>query len=183
MISTLHIPPVAAQQHYREIKFYSIVKGKKVNFCVLKNVDTVPVFSKVTSAAVIPFVEKNTMVATLLERGLDIPGGHVENSDSGIIQTIKREAYEEARISLADPLYLIGVISSDYRGKKPEQTTFMLITAGRVNGMDDFVAEFESIDRKTVTTEEFLNSYKAGSQDMMREIILRARGLSDELFV
>ena len=182
MSSNLLIPPVLAQQSYKEVKFTETVKGRKTNFCVLDSVDTIPSLDKVTSVAVVPFMYPDKIVATILTRGLDIPGGHLEKSDNGIVGAAKREAYEEARIFLANPLYLIGVISSDYKGKNIEQTTYMLITTARVKGSDDFVAEFESIGREAMATEAFLAGYSAGSNEMMHELMKRAEGLSGMLF-
>lgn len=182
MSSSLLIPSAADQQHYGAVKFVENIKGKSVNLCLLKNVRDIPNPEKVTSIAVIALIQNDEMVATVLKRGLDIPGGHVEATDDGVVGTVKREAYEEARISLADPLYLIGIISSDYMGDAPEQITYMLITVGQVDRLDDFVAEFEATSREIVTTGEFLERYTAGSHEMMEEIIHRARSLYGKLF-
>lgn len=182
MSSALLIPSIPAQQHYSEIKFVENIKGKDVNFCVLKEVENVPKLDQVTSVAVIPFIQQDTIITTVLRRGLDIPGGHVEASDNGVADTARREAYEEARISLADPLYLIGIISSDYMGTTPELTTYMLITVARVETVDDFISEFESTGREMITTTKFLEQYVAGSHTMMSEVIQRAKSLNDELF-
>lgn len=175
MPSTLRLPSAAAQQQYSEVKAIETIKGKAVNLHLLKSVDSTPPLSRITSASVIPFVQQGMMVAAVLERGLDIPGGHIEADDGGVVPAIKREAYEEARISLVEPLHLIGVILSDYHGGGPEYATYMLIATGRVAAMDDFVAEFESTGREVVTTGEFLGRYKAGSYEIMEEIIKRAR--------
>lgn len=182
MPSSLLIPSAADQHYYSEIKFVQNIKGKNVNFCLLRNACDIPDLDKVTSAAVIPLTRNDEMIATVLKRGLDIPGGHVEATDDGIIGTVRREAHEEARIFLANPLYLIGIISSDYMGHTPEQITYMLITLRRVARLDDFVAEFESMGREAVTTSEFLDRYTAGSHEMMEELINRARILSGKLF-
>lgn len=178
----LSIHSTADQQYYSEIKSVEKIKGKNVNFCLLRDVYTIPNLEKITSVAVVPLIRSDEMVAILLERGLDIPGGHVEATDDRVVGTVKREAYEEARISLANPLYLIGIISSDYMGNTPEQTTYMLITVGRVDRLDDFVAEFESTGREIVATSEFLERYTAGSHAMMEEFINRSRSLSGKLF-
>jgi ADP-ribose pyrophosphatase YjhB (NUDIX family) len=180
--SKLQIPSATAQQYFNEVTFTDIVKGKRVNFRVLKSVNTIPPLYRITSAAVVPFIDQDKIVTTVLQRGLDIPGGHVEVSDEGIVNTIKREANEEACLSLTDPLFLIGVISSDYKGKSPEHTTYMLITAGKVGALTEFTPRCESINREIVSTSEFLDRYTAGSHEMMEEIIARARGVSGIFF-
>ena len=168
------IPPDDAQQNYKEVRYSWPIKGREVTFCLLPKVEHIPKLNAITSAAVVPLIGSETMVAVSLERGLDIPGGHLEAGDKNIVDTIRREAYEEACIHLAEPLYLIGIISSDYYGKSPEQTTYMAIAAGRVASMGDFTANFESTGREVVLMNEFLTRYNAGSQEIMREIIKRA---------
>ena len=171
--------PAPNQLHYKEVRSRETIKGKVVNLCLLNSIDSVPDHSLVTSASIIPFMESSLMVATVLQRGLDIPGGHVEASDNGIVQTIKRETYEEACLSLADPLYLIGIIASDY---DPKKTTYMLITTGRVDALDDFVAIHESVGREILSPDDFLARYEAGPRDMMQELLKRAYTLSSEFF-
>jgi 8-oxo-dGTP diphosphatase len=182
MSSTLLLPSLLDQQDYDEVTYTETVEGREVHFRLLGNVSSIPPSNKITSAAIIPFLQQDKIVTAVLERGLDIPGGHTEAGDEGVVHTIKRETYEEVCVSLADPLYLIGIISSDYKGSSLDQITYMLIATGQVNTIDNFEAKFESTSREIVSTDAFIDRYKAGSQEMMKEIIKRAKGLSDTLF-
>lgn len=51
----------------------------------------------------------------------------------------------------------------------------MLIAAGQVARMDNFVAKFESTGREIISTGEFAQRYEAGPRAMMSEVIKRAR--------
>jgi 8-oxo-dGTP pyrophosphatase MutT (NUDIX family) len=135
-------PPEEQQAQYREIRYVEDVKGKAVQFCLQKEVAMVPDFTQITSVAVIPFVDNGEIMVTRLKRGVDIPGGHVEPADADIAATASREAAEEAAIELARPLYVVGVISSDYKGPGPDDVTYMLITTCRVSKINEFTAEF-----------------------------------------
>jgi 8-oxo-dGTP diphosphatase len=64
-------------------------------FKVLKS-KKVPEFKKITSVAIIAFNEKYEMaVVDLVERGWDLPGGHIEKNEKTLSETVKREFKEE----------------------------------------------------------------------------------------
>jgi 8-oxo-dGTP diphosphatase len=174
--------PKTSQQNYNEVTFAEDVKGKIVHLCLQKDFLAVPDFSRITSVSVVPFIDRDTIVATQLERGVDIPGGHTEPYDADPAATAVREAAEEAAIELAQPLYVLGVISSDYKGPTDDDVTYMVIVAGLVSKINDFVPQFEALGREQITFDEFLKRYTAGSHEMMAELIHRAKGLSDEIF-
>jgi 8-oxo-dGTP diphosphatase len=180
--SMLLTPPEEQQAQYREIRYVEDVKGKAVQFCLQKEVAMVPDFTQITSVAVIPFVDNGEIMVTRLKRGVDIPGGHVEPADADIAATASREAAEEAAIELARPLYVVGVISSDYKGPGPDDVTYMLITTCRVSKINEFTAEFESLGREQTTLDTFLKQYVAGAHNVMSELIRRAKELNDEVF-
>ena len=126
----------------------------------------------VTSAAVVPFLTDVRIVAAVLDRGIDLPGGHVEAEDTSIEETVRREALEEAGIEVG-PLVLASVIESDYFG--PSRLTFMLSYVAMVVGFGPVSTEHESFGRRIVSIEEFLSEYRGDSRDM--QLILK-RALS-----
>jgi len=178
----LALPPAAIQQQYEEVSSSVEVGGKTFNLRLLKDVSFIPPLSQVTSASVVPVIRPGRIIATILERGPDIPGGHVETYDYTVERTIEREAYEEACIILTQPMYLIGIIASDYATEDATDGTYMLIAAGRVGHTDAFNASFESFGRKEMAHDEFLDQYRAGSSAMMRELIDRTHSLRHVLF-
>lgn len=127
-------------------------------------------------------MSSDELIVIQLERGIDIPGGHVEPFDADIAATAKREAAEEAAIELGEPVYVIGIITSDYKGSAPGDIMYMLITVGRVAKINRFMAKFESVNRVQMTPDAFLRKYQAGSQAMMDELMSRAKKMCTELF-
>lgn len=178
----LTLPSEEIQNTFTEMIYTVIVKGRSVHFCLQKSVEKIPDFENITSASVIPFVSKTEIIVTQLARGVDIPGGHTEPIDKDIVATVERESAEEACIQLTQPLYVIGVISSDYKGPDPEDVTYMIITTSKVSSLNNFVAKFESSGRVEMTIEDFLRKYKAGSHEVMAELLSRARMICDEFF-
>lgn len=171
-------PPSASQADNREIKFEEVIKSKKVHFILRRDAQSLPEFKAVTSVAVIPFMDETTIVATQLERGLDIPGGHVEALDKDATATAVREAQEEAGIGLALPLCLVGVIESDYK----DVPTYMLVTTTRVAKLNPYTPQLEALGREQVSMDAFLERYTAGSKEMMEELCKRAKAVNHELF-
>ncbi|NOY56607.1 MAG: NUDIX domain-containing protein [Actinobacteria bacterium] len=128
----------------------------------------------VTSAAVVPLLPDGRIVAAALDRGIDLPGGHVVVEDASVEATVRREALEEAGIELG-PLALASVIESDYFG--PSRLTYMLNYVGMVVGFRPVSTEHESSGRRIVSIEEFLNEYRGDSHGM-RIILQRALALA-----
>ncbi len=78
--------------------YVAFVKSKQVTFKHLGQ-DHTPPFESMTSVSVVPFLKNGDIVAVRLRhRGLDIPGGHVEPDEKNPIETMNREALEEACI-------------------------------------------------------------------------------------
>jgi 8-oxo-dGTP diphosphatase len=110
------------------------VDPARVPHFVLLHSDFEPPFERVTSVAVVPFTKDGNIVATLQQRGIDLPGGHVRCEDMDIYATARREAMEEARISLGD-LRVACVIQSDYFGQ--HDLTYMVVVTGLVQQLHD----------------------------------------------
>lgn len=166
----MRIPPIELQSTNRRVDAQEIYKGKTVNLTLLQDAAHIPPLSAITSVAVVPFVEHGVIVSTVLDRGLDIPGGHVEAIDEDAAATALRECIEETAATLETPLTLIGLIESDF-GETP---TYMVITAAKVRELHPFEKLHEAHARELVSTAEFLARYDAGSKEMMTEIIRRA---------
>ncbi len=151
-----------------------VINGRDVTF-LRDGTDNVPPFSKVTSVSVIPVTESGEIVAVRLKnRGLDIPGGHVEKHEKAPEETLHRELMEEANITVKD-LRLIEVIRSNYFGDKPEDASFMLIYVAKVDEIHDFTLSDEmSYERVITTPEKFMQDYEAGDKEFMNEILKNA---------
>ncbi len=53
-----------------------VAVGQKVTFVSLRAAFSPP-FEQVTSVSVVPVTSDGRLVATVLDRGVDVPGGHV----------------------------------------------------------------------------------------------------------
>jgi len=151
-----------------------IKKDELVNFVQLDQ-DFIPPFEKITSVAVVPFTEDGKIITTILrDRGIDIPGGHILKTENNIKETVKREAYEEACITLRD-IKTIKIIQSDYYGKSPDKLTYMVITTAIVDKIETFTPNKESSGRCITSVEDFLSRYTAGDSKNMKELVLSAQ--------
>lgn len=150
--------------------FVQTIKDKKVTFEVMPYTDVID-FSSITSVSVIAFNKEEKILSVMLEhRGVDIPGGHVEAYETNIYETIKREAMEEACVSLKG-IQPIALIKSDYNSEKE---TYMVIMAGRVDEEYPFKAEYESTQRFYLNVENFLKDYKSFDLEAMKNLINKA---------
>lgn len=154
--------------------YNNVINGIDVTFSKV-GTDNVPPFSKVTSVSVIPITESGEIVAVRLKnRGLDIPGGHVEKHEKTPEETLHRELMEEANVTVKD-LKLVEVIKSNYFGDKPEDVSFMLIYVAKVDEIYDFTLSDEMSHERVITTpKEFIKNYEAGDKEFMNEILKNA---------
>jgi 8-oxo-dGTP pyrophosphatase MutT (NUDIX family) len=116
-----------------------------------------PDFRKITSVAVIPIDEHAArMVAvSLRDRGIDLPGGHVQLDDRSPEDTAQRECWEEAKVHISN-LRLLDVVQSSFYGDAPDQLTYMLIYRASVSGYDKFIPSEEVVERLVLGRDEFL---------------------------
>lgn len=116
-------------------------------------IDTV---GEVFAATVVPFTPDGNVVVAQLRRGLELPGGTVELSDRNLAETVRREAWEEARIVLEE-LQLLYVVRMEHRyGLEP--TRHVAVYAGMVAWMPPFVQDAESLGRFVLSPDEFVKS-------------------------
>jgi 8-oxo-dGTP pyrophosphatase MutT (NUDIX family) len=132
----------------------------------------IPEFKNVTAVGVLPFTADGLLVAiNHIRRGYDMIGGHVEPSDVTPIETIKREAAEEAMITLKN-LALIEVIASDYF---EDRTTYLLIYAAQVETVLPYVVNDETNERLVISIDAFLQKYTVGDKDLMADALRRSK--------
>lgn len=126
-------------------------------------------FAHVSSVACVPLLpDGRVLVVELLDRGPDIPGGHVRGSEHRFEQTLAREVMEEACVTVVDPR-LVEVIRSDSPGRTP---LHMLVYAARVDEQHAFTPD-EASERRAMDPEDFLAAYR-GDGALMRSCVTRA---------
>lgn len=138
-----------------------------------------PRFDEVISAHVIPMTDDGKIIAVhVISRGLDAPGGHVEDTEHSPLETLTREIDEEAQITINHPV-LIDVLEissnrSDLGGKKK----YMLIYAATVAQIKTFTPTEEISERRIVTPQEFVDQYFADKTYAKHMIIAATEALS-----
>lgn len=153
-----------------------LVKGKEVNFTYLPP-EEVRDFAKVTSVCVIPFTDDGQIVATMIDRGIDFPGGHVQEGEQTLQETADREAMEEACITL-HPVKVVSYIESDFYGSEPDQLTYMVVTTAKVKDILPFTPNEEAHGREILSPEAFLELYQNLAPDDTKYLIETALKLT-----
>ena len=147
--------------------YQSLIKNKLVTFTYRGN-SKLPAFKDVTSVAVLPFTTDGHMVIVdLYQRGLDLPGGHVEPYETTPIQTMTREIMEEASITIKAPV-LVEVVESNYF---EDRVSYMLIYGAFVDRYFEFVPNSESRERVIITKKDFIERYKGNDKILMEKVI------------
>jgi 8-oxo-dGTP pyrophosphatase MutT (NUDIX family) len=127
-------------------------------------------FAQITCVVVLPFTLDGNLVAVRLQRGLDIPGGHVQVHETSIEQVARRETLEEAAVILGE-LYITGIIESDYFGSQPEELTYIIVVSAFVDEIQPFIANDEASERLIIPPQEFLKGYQVANNEMMSKMI------------
>lgn len=123
--------------------------------------DAVPHFDQVISAHVIPITDEGKVIAVnVISRGLDAPGGHVEENEHSPLETLTREIYEEAKITINSPI-LIDVLKISSNKSGLHEKKYMLIYTASVGQIETFVPTEEISERHIITPEEFIDQYFA----------------------
>lgn len=136
--------------------------------------DEVPGIEKTLTSHCIPFTADGKIVAvTIIDRGVDIPGGHIEDNETAI-EAMQRESKEEAQISIENPI-LIDVwrlaSTNDELGllEKP----YLLLYTATISSMEDFIPNNEASERLILDPEDFIAKY-FGDTQQARAMIDRA---------
>ncbi|MCK9893326.1 NUDIX hydrolase [Frankia sp. AgB32] len=130
-----------------------------------------PPIDRVTSAAAVVITDYGRLVLAELDRGPDIPGGHVRRDENSVDETVRREAWEEIRARLGE-LRPVEVIESDHFG--PDDLTYMVIRAARVTELAPWVTTHESAGRLVIPPEDFLRRYRGNDPALMRHLVTAA---------
>jgi len=151
---------------------YALKINDKLTTFVHKGSHFVPPFKRVTSVSVIPFTKEGLVVAVRLRnRGLDIPGGHVEKNEKTPEETLHREVMEEAHMLISKP-QLVEVIETDYFGQTPEEASYLLIYTAFVDKLLGYkTTDKMSYERVILSKEDFLNQYTSGDKRLMGKTI------------
>ncbi len=130
------------------------VTGRVANF-VLREATFQPEFDdRVTSVSVVSSQETEKLWQPWISGDRIFPGGHIAEHEMSFEETARREALEEAGITLG-ALKFLRAIESDFY---PDELTYMVILTGFV---DEIVADPLEGERVVLTVEEFKAQHKA----------------------
>jgi 8-oxo-dGTP pyrophosphatase MutT (NUDIX family) len=127
-------------------------------------------FEQVTSVVAFPFTDDGKLVAVNLQRGLDIPGGHVQTNETSIEVVARRETLEEAAVTLGE-IHITGIIQSDYFGTEPDQLTYIIAITAFTAEIHPFTPNEEVSTRLIITPEAFLEAYAINRQNTNHKIM------------
>jgi 8-oxo-dGTP diphosphatase len=120
---------------------------------------TIPDISTITSVHVVPFTSEGVIVGVnVVNRGWDIPGGHVDQGESSPLETLRREAREEASLSILEPI-LVDVLALECETLDLKARPYMLVYTAEVAELSSFTPNDEVSQRLLMTPKMFVDSY------------------------
>jgi 8-oxo-dGTP diphosphatase len=128
-------------------------------------INAVPPIQETLTSHCIPFTNDGKIVAVyIVGRGVDIPGGHIEDNESAVDAMI-RETHEEAHITVENPTLIdVWRLSSTNEQIGLLQKPYLLLFQASVVSMDTFVPNNEASERLILAPEEFVAQYFGDSQ-------------------
>ena len=124
-----------------------------------------PPLKQTLTAHCIPFTPDGNIVAiNIIGRGIDIPGGHIEDGESAI-EAMVRETKEEANISVASPTLIdVWHLTSDDPSLGLTEKPYLLVYVADVVSMGVFQPNSEASERLVLSPDDFIARYFAGKE-------------------
>ena len=142
------------------------------------NPDTLINEKNITAVLVIPFTETLDRIIAVnhLKRGIDIPGGHVEEDDKSFYDTARRELFEETGAQIGHVIPIMIMESDHYGDDQQDGPSYMVVLTGIVDNtnLGTFEPTKQISSRHFVDPEEFLENYDGDYLEDMRVIISHA---------
>lgn len=127
--------------------------------------DFLPALKQTLTAHCIPFTPDGNIVAiNIIGRGIDIPGGHIEDGESAI-DAMRRETQEEASITIAHPeLVDVWHLTSTNAKLGLTERPYIVIYLADVMSIDNFQPNNEASERLMLEPNDFIKRYFAGEE-------------------
>ena len=140
--------------------------------------ELIPDLQETLTSHCIPFTFDGKIVAVnIIGRGIDIPGGHIDTSETAI-EAMQREAREEAHLSVHNPVLIdVWRLTSTDEKLGLLQKPYLLLYAASVTSLDDFIPSDEASERLLLEPEDFIAKYFGDKQQarVMVDAALAAR--------
>lgn len=134
-------------------------------FVQIVRAESLPPEAEVTAVAIVACLDDKVLFIRN-ERGWDIPGGHVEETDESPEQTAKRELLEETSAECGE-LKLVGYMVSDFY---LDRQTHIVILKTEVTSLKEFIPQHETIERRLMSVKECRESYY-GNPALIEELL------------
>lgn len=123
-------------------------------------IDSVSDVQETLTSHCVPFTSDGKIVAVnIIDRGIDTPGGHIDNNETAI-EAMQREAYEEAQIMIENPMLIdVWRLESTDEQLGLAQKPYLLLYTVDVVSMEDFAPNGETDERLVLDPEEFIEKY------------------------
>lgn len=151
-----------------------VLKGHRVTMTwmdpeLLPGVDPRAVFG----VSVVAFSGADEIVMVDLARGLEIPAGGVEDTDENLEATVRREAWEEARVTLGE-VRLAQLVRVDWLDRAAP-AVYIPVYAAEVATMPAFEQCHESRGRRLVSCQDYVDHLGFGPAHVRRALIADAK--------
>ncbi len=136
----------------------------------------------VTAILLVPFTpaQDKILVIDHLNRGIDIPSGHVEDFDKTYFDTARRELFEETGATIGHVTPIMIMQSQSYEhSEHNNEPSYMVVLTGTVSDLGVFEQTDEIQSRHFLSPEEFLEAYEGDHPGDMQKIIAHALATID----
>jgi 8-oxo-dGTP pyrophosphatase MutT (NUDIX family) len=139
--------------------------------------DSVPALRETLTSHCVPFTSDGKIVAVnIIGRGVDIPGGHIDENESAV-EALRRESYEEAQITIGNPILIdVWKLSSTNEELGLSEKPYILLYSAHVESMQDFMANNEVSERLIMEPDDFVATY-FGDKQQARIMIDKAMAI------
>ena len=118
-----------------------------------------PDLKDIISVHALPITEDNkVIVVKVRSRGIDMMGGHVEPSETSVLETLNREVAEEAQLKIKD-VCLIDVLEIKSELITECDRRYIILYTAHIDEIGEFTPNDEISERLIINHDEFANTY------------------------
>lgn len=137
-------------------------------------IGSIPPLNQTITAHCVPITgDGKVMAGDVIGRGVDIPGGHIDEGETAE-EAMHRETHEEISITVEKPVLIdVWKLSSDDERIGLKTKPYLLLYAAKVKLIEDFVPNNEVSKRLILSPDEFAFEY-FGNKEQARKMVAQA---------
>jgi len=129
-----------------------------------------PKLTEIISVHALPRTsDSKYVVVNVRSRGIDMAGGHVEESDATLIDALSRELREEAEMTVKN-YRLLDVLKVSSSLIAEDDRKYIVLYAAEVDTLNNFIPTDEISERLVLTEQEFAEQYFAGATQYIKHL-------------